>query len=256
MVPGVSELSLPKLPLLDEETTRQLILQAQNGSKKAKDKLVQHNLRLVMSIVIRFSGRGTEEEDLFQVGCLGLVRAIDRFDLAQGVRFSTYAVPMVMGEIRQYLRESGLIKVSRVIKETARQVAAVREHLWQERGREPTITELEEATKLTKEEIAMALEASQPVRYLQETIGDGNGEDITVADRVAEADPQELSWLEGRALHEVLDLLEPRLKRLLELRFFEEKTQSEVAVEFGVSQVQVSRLEKEALRRLREILRE
>ena len=102
----------------------------------------------------------------------------------------------------------------------------------------------------------MALEASQPVRYLQETIGDGNGEDITVADRVAEADPQELSWLEGRALHEVLDLLEPRLKRLLELRFFEEKTQSEVAVEFGVSQVQVSRLEKEALRRLREILRE
>ena len=116
MVPGVSELSLPKLPLLDEETTRQLILQAQNGSKEAKDKLVQHNLRLVMSIVIRFSGRGTEEEDLFQVGCLGLVRAIDRFDLAQGVRFSTYAVPMVMGEIRQYLRESGLIKVSRVIK--------------------------------------------------------------------------------------------------------------------------------------------
>lgn len=256
MAPGVSEIRLPKLPLLGEETTRKLISKAQSGDTEAKERLVQHNLRLVMSVTTRFTGRGTDEEDLFQLGCLGLVRAIDRFNLEMGVQFSTYAVPLIMGEIRQYLRESGPIKISRTIRETAQQVAVAREKLLQDWGREPTISELQESTQLTREEISTALEAAQPVRYLQEVIGDEESDGITVADRVMEADPQELSWLEGRALHEVLNLLDPRLKRILEQRFFEEKTQTEVASEFGVSQVQISRLEKEALRRLRDILRE
>ena len=257
MIRSLAEINIPKLPLLNELETTELILRAQKGDQQAKDILTQHNLRLVMSIVSRFTGRGTEKEDLFQLGCLGLIKAIDRFDSSQGVQFSTYAVPLIMGEIRQFLRDSGPIKISRSIREMVQQVSVAREKLTQERGREPSLAELEEDTKLSREEIIVAVEASQPIKYLQETISQNDQENITFGDHVAEGgDPQELPWLEGVALKEVISMLEPRLKRLLEMRFFEEKTQSKVAQVLGISQVQVSRLEKEALRQLRGIMQE
>lgn len=256
MLRMASEINLPKLPLLKEDELRELIELAQNGQSEAKDRLVQHNLRLVMSIVMRFAGRG-EEEDLFQIGCMGLIKAIDRFNVELGVQFSTYAVPLIMGEIRQFLREDGPIKVSRNLRDIARNIGITRERFLQETGREPTISELEEATQLSRQEIAAALEASQPIRYLQESIGGEESEEQTLGDRVAESgDPQELSWFEGMALHEVVGQLEPRLRRVLEMRFFEEKTQAQVAEVFHLSQVQISRLEKEALRLLRETLKE
>lgn len=256
MMRTASDIQLPKLPLLSDEEVRNLLKEAQDGNIDAKERLVQHNLRLVMSIVTRFTGRG-EEEDLFQIGCMGLIKAIDRFNLDLGVQFSTYAVPLIMGEIRQFLREDGPFKISRSLREIAKNVGTLRERFIQENGREPTISELETVTQLSRQEIAAALEASQPVRYLQESIGSEESEGHLLMDRVAESgDPQELSWLDGMALHEVISRLEPRLRRILELRFFEEKTQMQVAEVFGVSQVQISRLEKEALRQLRDTLRE
>lgn len=256
MARAASDIQLPKLPLLSDDESRELLRQAQSGVAEAKDRLVQHNLRLVMSIVSRFAGRG-EEEDLFQIGCMGLIKAIDRFNLELGLQFSTYAVPLIMGEIRQFLREDGPLKISRSLREVARNIGLTRERLIQTIGREPTISELEEATQLSRQEIAAALEASQPVRYLQETLGNEESDDQTLSDRVAESgDPQELSWFDGMALREVVNQLEPRLRKILELRFFQEKTQVQVAELFGVSQVQISRLEREALRQLRETLQE
>jgi RNA polymerase sporulation-specific sigma factor len=254
---SLAEINIPKHRLLDDQETRELILRAQRGDQQARDLLAQHNLRLVMSIVSRFTGRGTEEEDLFQLGCLGLIKAIDRFDLGQGVQFSTYAVPLIMGEIRQFLRDSGPIKISRSIREMVQQVGVAREKLTQEFGHEPSLAELAGVTRLSREEIITAVEAAQPIKYLQETIDQNDQETITLGERVTEGgDPQELPWLEGIALKEVILMLEPRLKRILEMRFFEEKNQTQVAQVLGISQVQVSRLEKEALRRLRGIMQE
>ncbi|HEX2952836.1 MAG TPA: SigB/SigF/SigG family RNA polymerase sigma factor [Bacillota bacterium] len=245
-----SDIQLPKLPLLSETDTRQLILEAQNGVSTAKDRLVQHNLRLVMSIANRFSGRG-EAEDLFQIGCIGLVKAIERFNLDLGVQFSTYAVPLIMGEIKQYLRDSGPVKVSRSIRENAQRIFSVREEFLQSHGREPTVTELESLTSFSHEEIATALEANQPIRYIQETLGEEGHDALTLEDQLPHANPDEEGWLERMALEEVMQNLEPRLKLLLELRFFDGQSQTQVSEVFGVSQVHISRLEREALRQLR-----
>ena len=249
--PG-SEHAVPRL--LSEEETRSLIALARSGQAEAAEKLLKHNSRLIKSIVLRFEGRGVEFDDLYQIGSLGMLKAIDRFDPAKGVKFSTYAVTVIMGEIRQYLREEGVIKTSRNLKELAGKVYKARQEYFERYGKEPTISELEEATKLTREEIAAALEIAQPVSSLQEIVHGEDGVAITLEDRVGE-EPEE-KWMESLSLREALERLEPRLRLIVEERFFREKTQEEIAARIGISQVQVSRLEKTALKLLREMLRE
>ncbi|NLW08957.1 MAG: SigB/SigF/SigG family RNA polymerase sigma factor [Firmicutes bacterium] len=249
--PG-SEHAVPRL--LSEEETRSLIALARSGQAEAAEKLLKHNSRLIKSIVLRFEGRGVEFDDLYQIGSLGMLKAIDRFDPAKGVKFSTYAVTVIMGEIRQYLRDDGLIKTGRNLKELAGKVYRARQEFFERYGKEPTISELEEATKLSREEIAAALEIAQPVSSLQEILHSEDGAAITLEDRVGE-EPEE-KWMESLSLREALARLEPRLRLIVEERFFREKTQEEIAARIGISQVQVGRLEKTALKLLRELLQE
>ncbi|NLZ44607.1 MAG: sigma-70 family RNA polymerase sigma factor [Clostridia bacterium] len=252
MVETGSEQAVPRL--LSEEETRCLITLARQGEAEAAEKLLKHNSRLIKSIVLRFEGRGVEFDDLYQIGSLGMLKAIARFDPEKGAKFSTYAVTVIMGEIRQYLREEGVIKTSRNLKELAGKVYKARQEYFERYGKEPTISELEEATKLTREEIAAALEIAQPVSSLQEIVHGEDGVAITLEDRVGE-EPEE-KWMESLSLREALERLEPRLRLIVEERFFREKTQEEIAARIGISQVQVSRLEKTALKLLREMLRE
>jgi RNA polymerase sporulation-specific sigma factor len=252
MVETGSDRAVPRL--LSEEETRSLIALARDGEAEAAEKLLKHNSRLIRSIVLRFEGRGVEFDDLFQIGSLGMLKAIDRFDPEKGVKFSTYAVTVIMGEIRQYLREYGVIKTSRSLKELAGKVYKARQEFFERYGKEPTISELEETTKLTREEIAAALEIAQPVSSLQEIVHGNDGTAITLEDRVGE-EPEE-KWMESLSLREALGRLDPWLRLIVEERFFREKTQEEIAARVGISQVQVSRLEKTALKLLREMLRE
>ena len=244
----------PVSRLLSEEETRCLITRARQGEADAAEKLLKYNSRLIKSIILRFAGRGVEFDDLYQIGSLGMLKAIARFDPEKGAKFSTYAVTVIMGEIRQYLREEGVIKTSRNLKELAGKVYKARQEYFERYGQEPTISELEEATKLTREEIAAALEIAQPVSSLQEIVHGEDGVAITLEDRVGE-EPEE-KWMESLSLREALERLEPRLRLIVEERFFREKTQEEIAARIGISQVQVSRLEKTALKLLREMLRE
>lgn len=246
-----SEINLPEHRILTDLEFQHYMACYRAGDQDAKQIIVQHNLRLVMSIAQRFSGRG-EMDDLFQIGCMGLIKAIDKFNLNFGVKFSTYAVPMIIGEIKQYLRDEGPIKISRGLKEVAAKVEQVRHDLSGDYGREPTLSELEEATGFSREEIAAALEATRPVNSLHEVVHEDEGEPLYREQLVGE-DSDHSRWLEHYALREVIEKLPARLKYLIELRFFQEKTQSQVAALFGVSQVQVCRLEKEALHRLRKL---
>ena len=244
-----SELNIPHEALLSEREFQELINRHREGDPEAKNIIVQHNLRLVMSIAQRFNGRG-ELDDLFQIGCMGLMKAVERFEPSFGVRFSTYAVPVIIGEIKQYLRDEGPIKISRSLKETAIKVEQTRVALTYKLGKEPTIAELVADTGLSREEIASALEATRPVNSLQEVMHDDEGESL-VREQLVGEDGEHLRWLEQYALREVIAMLPERLRLLIEMRFFQEKTQSEVALFFGVSQVQICRLEKDALQQLR-----
>ena len=245
-----SEINLPSCNLLSDQEFLYLISSYRKGDREAKNIIINHNLRLVMSIAQRFSGRG-ELDDLFQIGCMGLMKAVEKFDPSFGVKFSTYAVPVIIGEIKQHLRDDGPIKISRSIKEIAAKVDQTRQQLASVLGKEPTVLELEEATGLSKEEIAGALEATKPVNSLNAIIHEDDGEVLCREQLVGEEDHSR--WLEHFALQEVIAKLPARLKSLVELRFFQEKTQTEVATLFGVSQVQICRLEKEALHRLRNL---
>lgn len=246
-----ADISLPSGELLTDGEFLRLITEYHSGNSEAKNIIVQHNLRLVMSIAQRFNGRG-EIEDLFQIGCIGLMKAVEKFNLEYGVRFSTYAVPVIIGEIKQHLRDEGPIKISRGLKEIATKVEQTRNQLSSLLGKEPTLSELEEASGLTREEIAGALEATRPVNSFQEIIKEDEGESFCREQLIGD-EGEHLKWLEHYALREVIQKLPARLKRLIELRFFEEKTQTEVAQLFGVSQVQICRLEKEALFQLRKL---
>lgn len=254
--PGIakSEFSFAERNLLSDEEFQRLITEYRSGNKEAKNSIVQHNLRLVMSIAQRFNGRG-ELDDLFQIGCIGLMKAIDKFDPSYGVKFSTYAVPVIIGEIKQHLRDEGPIKVSRSIKEVAIRVEQARSELTNQLGKEPTLSELEEATGISREEIAVAMEATRPLNSLQEIIKEDEGDNL-VREQLIGEDEEHLKWLESFSLREGIARLPERLKYLIQLRFFQERTQSEVALVFGVSQVQICRLEKEALQILRKFLEE
>jgi RNA polymerase sporulation-specific sigma factor len=238
------------LKVLTEKEKIALLKKVKEGDKNAREKLVNGNLRLVLSVVQRFSGRGENLDDLFQVGCIGLVKSIDNFDITQNVRFSTYAVPMIIGEIRRYLRDNNSIRISRSVRDTAYKAMQVKERLTAEKLREPTVSEIAEELQLPCEEVVMALEAIvEPVSLYEPVYADG-GDTIYVMDQVGDHN-DDRNWLDEIALKDAIRNLSEREKKILYLRFFKGKTQIEVSNEIGISQAQVSRLEKGALQQIK-----
>lgn len=240
-----------KLPVLSSDEMRRLFAHLRAGDYSVREKLVNGNLRLVLSVIQRFNNRGEFVDDLFQVGCIGLIKAIDNFDLSQNVKFSTYAVPMIIGEIRRYLRDNNPIRVSRSLRDIAYKVLQVRDVLANRFGREPSINEIAEELNLKREEIVFALDAIQEPVSLFEPIYHDGGDPIFVMDQISDDKNQDDKWLEILAIKEALQKLNDREKIILTLRFYRGKTQMEVADEIGISQAQVSRLEKAALSQLR-----
>ena len=237
-----------KLPVLTREEKDALFIKIKKGDMQARETFVKGNLRLVLSVIQRFSGRGENPDDLFQVGCIGLIKAIDNFDLSQNVQFSTYAVPMIIGEIRRYLRDNNSIRVSRSLKDIAYKAMHVRERLTKKNSKEPTISEIAKELDLPKEDVVMALDAiADPVSLFEPVYHDG-GEAIYVMDQVKDSKNNDENWLQSIALSEAMKRLGEREKHILDLRFFKSRTQMEVAKEIGISQAQVSRLEKSALK--------
>ena len=231
-----------------------LIGKAHQGDKVARDLLVEQKTGLVWSIVRRFLNRGVEAEDLFQIGSIGLMKAIDKFDTSYEVRFSTYAVPMITGEIKRFLRDDGMLKVSRSMKETAGKGYAAREQLERKLGREPSLMEIADEIGVTPEELAMAMESGAEIETLQKTIYQGDGNDISLMDKLEEKTNQNEKLLDRILLENLLKILEPDERKLIYLRYFQEETQVSIAKKMGISQVQVSRMEKKILERLRKNL--
>lgn len=250
----LSEMNLPRFPLLSEEETLELLRRAKEGDQEARERLINCNLKLVFNIVQRFENRGYELEDLFQIGTIGLIKAIDKFDLSYQVKFSTYAVPMILGEIKRFLRDDSSVKVSRSLKETAFKVNRAREELAKKLGREPGINEIAQVLDLSREEIVAALEAIQSPGSIHETVYQDDGDPIYVLDQLQDENEQEPAWLDKIALKEVLLKLPEKHRKVIVMRFFQDKTQTEVAEKLGLSQVQISRIERQALARLRELL--
>lgn len=240
-----------KLPVLRGDETRKLFELAQAGSREAREELIAGNLRLVLSVIQRFGSRGEQADDLFQVGCIGLIKAIDNFDLSQNVRLSTYAVPMIIGEIRRYMRDNNSIRVSRSLRDTAYKALQARDALTARLDRDPTIDEIAKELEMPVEEVVFAMDAiAEPVSLSDPIYNDG-GDPITVMDQVKDARQDEKLWVESLNIREGLSKLPEREKRIIDLRFFRGRTQMEVASEIGISQAQVSRLEKGALQQLR-----
>ncbi len=243
-----------KLPVLSAAKMRELFARMQNGDETARSELIQGNLRLVLSVIQRFNNRGEYVDDLFQVGCIGLIKAIDNFDLGQNVKFSTYAVPMIIGEIRRYLRDNNAIRVSRSLRDVAYKALQVRDSLVNKHSREPSINEIAAELKLPREEIVFALDAIQePISLFDPVYHDG-GDPIFVMDQIGDEKNHDSTWLEGISIREAMGKLSEREKHILSLRFYEGKTQMEVADEIGISQAQVSRLEKAALGHMRKLM--
>ena len=240
--------------------TKELILRAHVGDKEARDRLVMENMGLVYSVSRRFIGRGCELEDINQIGTIGLIKAIDKFDDSFDVRFSTYAVPMIAGEIKRFLRDDGMLKVSRSIKENGYRIKRASDELVSKNGREATVEELAAATELSVEDVVMALDAGTDVESIYRTVYQGDGSEIYLVDKITSADnvsssegslPQQEKMLDMIMLRQLLEELDETERKLISLRYFKEMTQSAVANELGISQVQVSRLEKKILQKLR-----
>lgn len=235
------------LPILTSEQKHELLVKIKNGEKEAREEFINGNLRLVLSVIKRFKGRGENADDLFQVGCVGLIKAIDNFDLNQNVQFSTYAVPMIIGEIRRYLRDNNAIRVSRSIRDLAYKAIAVREKLTKEKDQEPTIEEIAKELEVTREEVAFSLDAIQDPVSLQEPVFNEGNDNIFIMDQVHDAKNTDELWAETLTIAEAMKKLNEKEKMILGKRFFEGRTQMEVAEEIGISQAQVSRLEKSAI---------
>ena len=235
-----------ELPVLSEQEKRQLLTRARAGDQSARQSMIEGNLRLVLSVVQRFAQRGENLDDLFQVGCIGLIKAIDNFDPAQKVRFSTYGVPMIIGEIRRFLRDNNALRVSRTLRDTAYRAMQAREALEKQLGREPTMDEIAAAAGLARREVTAALESVVEPLSLDEPVYTDGGDAMYVIDQVRDPDSEE-SWISGLQFRDTVATLTPREKRIMELRYLRGKTQMEVAQEIGISQAQVSRLEKGAL---------
>ncbi len=239
-----------KLPVLKNEKMRVLFKQMQEGDISAREELVNGNLRLVLSVIQRFNNRGEYVDDLFQVGCIGLMKSIDNFDLGQNVKFSTYAVPMIIGEIRRYLRDNNPIRVSRSLRDIAYKSLQIRDKLMTKHSREPNATEIAKELGVTKEEVVFALDAIQDPVSLFEPIYNDGGDPIFVMDQISDDKQKDIQWLEDIALKEAMTRLNQRENLILQMRFFQGKTQMEVADEIGISQAQVSRLEKAAIHQM------
>ena len=239
-----------QLPVLSESEKRQLLLQAHAGDAGARERMVEGNLRLVLSVVQRFAQRGENLDDLFQVGCIGLIKAIDNFDPAQPVRFSTYGVPMIIGEIRRFLRDNKALRVSRSLRDTAYRAMQARETLEKQLGREPTMDEIAGEAGLSRREVTAALESVVEPVSLEEPVYTDGGDAMYLIDQVRDPDGED-SWISGLQFRQTVAGLTPREKRIMELRYLRGKTQMEVAQEIGISQAQVSRLEKGALNQFR-----
>lgn len=234
-----------------DETIR-LIEAAHNGDKEARERLVTENMGLIWSIVRRFSGRGYEMEDLFQIGSIGLMKAIDKFDTSFMVKFSTYAVPMISGEIKRFLRDDGMVKVSRSIKENGWKLHCAGEKLLYKLGREATIEELSEETGLSTEDILLAFEANTEIESIYKSVYQGDGNEIFLVDKLPEKTDENERMINSIALKQIMDELTEQERIIIELRYFQDKTQTEVAKELCVSQVQISRMEKRILLKMRE----
>ena len=239
-----------KLPVLKEKQKEELLKKVKAGDSSAREELVNGNLRLVLSVIQRFTGRGENLDDLFQVGCIGLIKSIDNFDITQNVRFSTYAVPMIIGEIRRYLRDNNSVRVSRSIKDTAYKAMQAKEKLINKLQREPTVKEIADELNLPKEDVVLALESIvEPISLYEPVYSDG-GDTIYVLDQLGDKNDDK-TWLDEISLKEAIKNLSEREKKILSLRFMQGKTQMEVSSEIGISQAQVSRLEKGALDKIK-----
>ncbi|MEH7381800.1 RNA polymerase sporulation sigma factor SigF [Bacillus sp. JJ1533] len=235
---------------LKDNEVKNLIKLSQEGQQEARDLIVQKNMRLVWSVVQRFLNRGYEPDDLFQIGCIGLLKSVDKFDLSYDVKFSTYAVPMIIGEIQRFIRDDGTVKVSRSLKETGNKIRKAKDELSKQFGRVPTIAEIAEYLEITPEDVVLAQEASRAPSSIHETVYENDGDPITLLDQIA--DNNETKWFDKIALKEAIRELDERERLIVFLRYYKDQTQSEVATRLGISQVQVSRLEKKILQQMKD----
>nr|AAB81194.1 sigma factor [Geobacillus stearothermophilus] len=236
-------------PIKDQEM-KELIRRSQEGDQEARDEIIEKNMRLVWSVVQRFLNRGYEADDLFQIGCIGLLKSVDKFDLSYDVKFSTYAVPMIIGEIQRFLRDDGTVKVSRSLKEMGNKIRKAKDELSKTRGRSPTITEIADHLGISPEDVVLAQEAVRLPTSIHETVYENDGDPITLLDQIADAD--EASWFDKIALKKAIEELDERERLIVYLRYYRDRTQSEVASRLGISQVQVSRLEKKILQHIKD----
>ncbi len=240
--------------VLSHEQTLELISRSQDGDKHSEEVLIQHNIGLISSIAKRFLNRGYEFEDLFQIGSIGLIKAIKNFNPGFDVKFSTYAVPMIMGEIKRFIRDDGIIKVSRSLKDIAKKARVAKERLSKTLGREPTLAELSEELKLSPEDLAVAMDSMLSPGYLYDVIHQDDGSPVLLIDKISEEKDMDNEVTDKIALKEVLDKLEPKARQIIILRYFKDKTQTEIAHMLGISQVQVSRIEKKVLAKMKDIM--
>ncbi|MBQ3590272.1 MAG: RNA polymerase sporulation sigma factor SigG [Clostridia bacterium] len=250
----ISGVNTSTLKVLNDEEKRILLIKAKNGDLSSRDALFDCNLRLVLSIIQRFAKRSDNMDDLFQVGCIGLIKAIDNFNIELDVKFSTYAVPMIIGEVRRYLRDNNSIRVSRSVRDLAYRALQVREELTRDNLAEPTIEEISRRLEVKKESVVLALEAiSEPVS-LYEPVFNDSGDSVYIMDQIRDTSSDDELWIENIALKEAIKTLNEREKKIIDMRFYAGKTQSEIAGEIGISQAQVSRIEKGALERIRKMI--
>ncbi|MBM7648047.1 RNA polymerase sporulation-specific sigma factor [Bacillus ectoiniformans] len=248
------EVKKEKSTILTDSQLKKLIKESQEGSQEARETIVERNMRLVWSVVQRFLNRGYDPDDLFQIGCIGLLKSVDKFDLSYDVKFSTYAVPMIIGEIQRFIRDDGTVKVSRSLKETGNKIRRAREELLKTYGRTPTIQEIAEHLEISPEEVVMAQEASRSPSSIHETVYENDGDPITLLDQMADKNSQ--AWFDQFALKEAIRVLDERERLIVYLRYYKDQTQSEVAKRLGISQVQVSRLEKKILLQMKEQMKQ
>ncbi len=240
-----------RLPVLTNKEKDELFIKIKEGDEDARTKFINGNLRLVLSVIQRFFGRGENADDLFQIGCIGLIKAIDNFDLSQNVQFSTYAVPMIIGEIRRYLRDNNAIRVSRSVRDLAYKAMQIKEKYNKEKGKEPTIEEIAKELGVEKEEIAFSFDAIQSPVSLQEPVYNDGSENIFIMDQVRDTKNSDENWADNMTISEALKKLNEKEKNIIMKRYFDGRTQMEVAEEIGISQAQVSRLEKNALENIK-----
>ena len=249
----IANVNTSKLQVLTNKQNKELFEQMRNGDIEAREKIINGNLRLVLSVIQRFGGRGENADDLFQIGCIGLIKAIDNFDITLDIQLSTYAVPMIIGEIRRYLRDNNMVRVSRSIRDLAYKVIQTKEKLTKEKGKEPTIDEIAKDLDVEREEVVMSLDAIQDPISLQEPVYNDGGDSIYILDQVRDKKNTDEMWTENLTISEAMKKLTDKEKMIIDKRFFLGRTQMEVADEIGISQAQVSRIEKSAIDHIRRL---